>query len=84
MRKEASGSNQYSETGCMANKTDDQRLVDRVKEGDRNAFDVLVLKYQHKIVKLVMRYIRDPARGAGCFPGSIYQGLSSIAKISWR
>jgi RNA polymerase sigma-70 factor (ECF subfamily) len=44
----------------MVKKTDDQRLVDRVKEGDKKAFDVLVLKYQHKIVKLVMRYIRDP------------------------
>jgi RNA polymerase sigma-70 factor (ECF subfamily) len=44
----------------MVKKTDDQRLVDRVKEGDKKAFDVLVLKYQHKIVKLVMRYVRDP------------------------
>jgi len=43
----------------MSAKTDDQRLVERVQGGDRQAFDVLVLKYQHKIVKLVMRYVRD-------------------------
>lgn len=46
---------------CMGNKTDDQRLVDRVQRGDKQAFDVLVTKYQHKIVKLIMRYVRDPS-----------------------
>jgi len=34
-------------------------LVERVKRGDKRAFDVLVLKYQHKIVGLVSRYLRD-------------------------
>jgi RNA polymerase sigma-70 factor (ECF subfamily) len=43
----------------MSNKSSDQLLVERVKQGDKSAFDVLVLKYQHKIVKLVMRYVRD-------------------------
>ncbi len=43
----------------MSAKTDDQRLVERVQNGDKRAFDVLVLKYQHKIVNLVMRYVRD-------------------------
>ena len=37
----------------------DQALVERVQGGDKRAFDVLVSKYQHKIVKLVMRYVRD-------------------------
>jgi RNA polymerase sigma-70 factor (ECF subfamily) len=39
----------------------DLSLVQRVQHGDRGAFDVLVLKYQHKVVKLVMRYVRNPA-----------------------
>lgn len=39
----------------------DQVLVERVKQGDKRAFDLLVLKYQHKIVNLVMRYVRDPS-----------------------
>jgi len=43
----------------MSNKTADQLLVERVQQGDKRAFDLLVLKYQHKIVKLVMRYVRD-------------------------
>ena len=45
----------------MAKKTSDQLLVERVQKGDRSAFDLLVLKYQHKIVKLIMRYVRDPS-----------------------
>jgi len=39
----------------------DQRLVERVQRGDKSAFDVLVLRYQHKIVKLVNRYVHDHA-----------------------
>ncbi len=39
----------------------DQDLVARVKRGDRGAFDLLVLKYQHKIAKLVTRYVYDRA-----------------------
>ena len=45
----------------MVANNSDQRLVERVQQGDKRAFDLLVLKYQHKIVKLVMRYVRDPA-----------------------
>lgn len=37
----------------------DQQLVKRVQKGDKRAFDLLVLKYQHKIVAIVSRYIRD-------------------------
>jgi RNA polymerase sigma-70 factor, ECF subfamily len=39
----------------------DQVLVRRVQRGDKAAFDVLVRKYQHKIVKLVTRYVHDGA-----------------------
>ena len=44
----------------MSNQASDQKLVERVQKGDKAAFDLLVLKYQHKIVNLVMRYVRDP------------------------
>lgn len=39
----------------------DQALVQRVKQGDRSAFDLLVVKYQHKILNLIMRYVKDPS-----------------------
>jgi RNA polymerase sigma-70 factor, ECF subfamily len=37
----------------------DQELVRRVQNGDRQAFDILVLRYQNKLVQLVGRYIKD-------------------------
>jgi RNA polymerase sigma-70 factor (ECF subfamily) len=39
--------------------TGDLALVRRVQKGDKAAFDALVLKYQHKVLKLVQRYVRD-------------------------
>lgn len=45
----------------MSDRASDQLLVDRVRAGDKQAFDLLVLKYQHRIVKLIMRYVKDPA-----------------------
>lgn len=41
--------------------TTDHDLVKRVQAGDKKAFDLLVLKYQHKVVSLVMRYVNDSA-----------------------
>jgi RNA polymerase sigma-70 factor, ECF subfamily len=41
--------------------TGDLGLVQRVQRGDKTAFDLLVRKYQHKVIKLVTRYMRDPA-----------------------
>jgi len=37
----------------------DQALVVRVQKGDRPAFDLLVRKYQHRIAKLVSRFVSD-------------------------
>jgi len=44
----------------VSSQSSDKKLVKRVQKGDKGAFDLLVLKYQHKIVNLVMRYVRDP------------------------
>lgn len=43
----------------MAKETD-KELVRRVKKGDKQAFDLLFSRYQHKIINLVARYLRDP------------------------
>jgi RNA polymerase sigma-70 factor (ECF subfamily) len=42
------------------NDTDtDKQLVARVQKGDKRAFDLLVIKYQHKVAAIVGRYIYD-------------------------
>lgn len=43
----------------MSDRAIDQELVERVQAGDRKAFDLLVIKYQRKVQRLVSRYIRD-------------------------
>ena len=43
----------------MGESVADQELVLRVQKGDKRAFDILVSKYQYKIVKLVTRYVHD-------------------------
>ena len=45
----------------MSERDIDQKLVVRVQKGDNTAFDLLVRKYQHKVAKLVGRYVRDHA-----------------------
>ncbi|CAM4365296.1 RNA polymerase sigma factor RpoE [Bordetella tumbae] len=45
----------------MSERDVDAELVARVQRGDKKAFDLLVLKYQRKILRLLGRMIRDPA-----------------------
>ena len=37
----------------------DSALVERVQQGDKRAFDLLVRKYQHKVIGLVSRYVKN-------------------------
>jgi RNA polymerase sigma-70 factor (ECF subfamily) len=43
----------------MGDRNIDQALVERVQRGDKSAFDILVRKYQHKVIKVISRYIKD-------------------------
>jgi len=43
----------------MGERSIDQALVERVQQGDKQAFDILVLKYQNKIIQLAYRYLHD-------------------------
>jgi RNA polymerase sigma-70 factor (ECF subfamily) len=44
----------------MGTEASDLMLVERVQRGEARAFDYLVLRYRHKVLKLIMRYVRDP------------------------
>lgn len=45
----------------MGDREADQLLVERVQRGDKQAFGLLVAKYQRKLIRLIGRLIRDPA-----------------------
>jgi RNA polymerase sigma-70 factor (ECF subfamily) len=47
--------------GVMSDNVSDRELVERVQRGERKAFDLLMLKYQHRIAKLIARYVQDPS-----------------------
>lgn len=43
----------------MGERSIDQALVERVQQGEKAAFDLLVIKYQNKIIQLAYRYVHD-------------------------
>ncbi|MCC6610085.1 MAG: RNA polymerase sigma factor RpoE [Burkholderiales bacterium] len=45
----------------MRDRDIDQQLVERAQRGEKQAFDLLVAKYQRKLGRLLSRFIRDPA-----------------------
>ncbi|MES2740807.1 MAG: RNA polymerase sigma factor RpoE [Pseudomonadota bacterium] len=47
--------------GVRTERECDQLLVERVQSGDKQAFDVLVSKYQRRLMRLVSRLVHDPA-----------------------
>ncbi|HNO76258.1 RNA polymerase sigma factor RpoE [Nitrosomonas mobilis] len=45
----------------MSDREVDQQLVERVQRGDKHAFDLLVIKYQRRLARLLSQFIRDQA-----------------------
>ncbi|MDL1866898.1 RNA polymerase sigma factor RpoE [Betaproteobacteria bacterium PRO4] len=45
----------------MGDRELDQQLVEKVQRGDKHAFDLLVIKYQRRLARLLSRFVRDPA-----------------------
>jgi RNA polymerase sigma-70 factor (ECF subfamily) len=59
----------------------DQQLVQRVQAGDKSAFNLLVLKYQHRVLKLVGRFVSDAAEAEDVAQEAFlkaYRALSSF------
>ncbi len=65
----------------MSERANDQLLVERVQQGDKKAFDILVLKYQHKIVNLVMRYVRDQAEALDITQEAFIKAYRALPKF---
>lgn len=60
-QNEPMGAAILKETARVGENELDSALVERAKSGDRRAFDLLVRKYQHKVLGLVARYVRNPS-----------------------
>lgn len=59
----------------------DQQLVKRVQKGDKTAFDLLVLKYQHKVHAIVSRYIHDQAEVDDVVQESFIKAYRALGKF---
>ena len=65
----------------MGEKQVDKALVERVRKGDKKAFDLLVLKYQHKIINLISRYIHDQAETLDVAQEAFIKAYRAIGKF---
>ena len=59
-------------------------LVERTVAGDQKAFELLVLKYQRRIERLIGRMVRDVGPGRGHRPGNLYPRLPRAAPVPRR
>lgn len=59
----------------MSEQLTDQVLVERVQKGDQKAFNLLVVRYQHKVASLVSRYVP---------PGDIADVVQESFVKAWR
>lgn len=57
----------------------DLSLVQRVQRGDKRAFDLLVIKYQHRIIHLVNRYVKDPVEAEDVAQDSFIKAYRALA-----
>lgn len=65
----------------MSDRQVDQLLVERVQRGDKDAFDILVRKYQNKIVSLIGRYIHDHAETLDVSQEAFIKAYRAIGKF---
>ena len=59
----------------------DRALVERVQGGDKRAFDLLVRKYQHKVVGLVSRYVKNHAESEDIAQESFIRAWRAIGSF---
>lgn len=65
-------------TGDMTEREYDQLLVERVQAGERAAFDLLVVKYQRRLMRLVSRIVREPAEAEDVVQESFIKAYRAI------
>ena len=70
-----------TERARMSEAQVDQLLVERVQQGDKHAFDLLINKYQHRIVSLVSRYVSDHAEALDVSQEAFIKAYRAIGKF---
>ena len=66
---------------AMTDRQSDQLLVDRVKAGEKHAYDLLVIKYQQRLVNLIMRYVHDHSEAMDVAQESFLKAYRALPKF---
>lgn len=59
----------------------DHELVRKVQAGDKKAFDLLVLKYQQRVINLISRYIHDHGEALDVSQEAFIKAYRAIGKF---
>ena len=65
----------------MTQDDSDQQLVERVQAGEKAAFDLLVRKYQHRVLKLVSRFVSDAAEAEDVAQEAFLKAYRALASF---
>src|SRR5678810_248744 len=65
----------------MTQDDSDQQLVERVQAGDKSAFDLLVRKYQHRVLKLVSRFVSDASEAEDVAQEAFLKAYRALASF---
>lgn len=65
----------------MSEQEIDRALVKKVQQGDKKAFDVLVKKYQHRIMALISRYVNHPGDVADVAQETFIKAYRALPKF---
>ena len=72
---------QWGVEGRVSEAKVDQLLVERVQKGDTRAFDLLIQKYQHRIVSLVTRYVSDTSEAQDVAQEAFIKAYRAIVRF---
>ena len=67
----------------MLTQEQDQQLVERVQRETERAFDLLVLKYQHKILGLIVRFVHDTHEAQDVAQEAFIKAYRALGKFPW-
>jgi len=59
---------------------DDDTLMERAREGDRSAFDTLVVRHQPRLIRVAFRYLADSAAAADAVQNAFIELLDSVPR----
>jgi len=65
----------------QTNRQLDAALVARVQAGDKSAYDPLVIKYQHRVVQLANRFVKDPSEAQDVAQEAFVRAYRALEKF---